>query len=431
MADGTEARPTEGAEDAATPGTTVRVYEYGLRPPTEGAERVRAQLAAAHRYRNTLVEIERARRAAVRELEAASGLRAALDDVDAAAKLSETAYAAVRAHRGTERTRKVPPALAAALTAARAAEKEARTALTAKRKELRERADYVAARARLDATALDLAKNARANCGVFWGTYLLVEQAHEQACKATPLWEFAAPKDPPFVRWTGEGAVGVQLQGGRTVAEIAADTQVRLDDAPLAPGADPASRRSQTRPRKFLSLRVGSEGRAPVWATFPMEMHRPFPPGARVKRVDVHVRRIGPRERWTVKFTVEIPKPDARCGAGIVAVHLGWRGVADGVRVATYRGDGMAEAAEVRLDAAMLARMDRPDELRGTRDRLFNEARAAFVALLKRPGADVPDGVRERGKTAHAWRSPGRLAALVRGWARDAGLRVSRADTAD
>lgn len=42
----------------------MRTYAYGAKGPTENAELVREQLQLAHRYRNKLVEIDRARRAA-------------------------------------------------------------------------------------------------------------------------------------------------------------------------------------------------------------------------------------------------------------------------------------------------------------------------------------------------------------------------------
>ena len=42
---------------------TLRVYRYGCLPPIEGVDVVRAQLRAAHDYRNDLVAIERGRRA--------------------------------------------------------------------------------------------------------------------------------------------------------------------------------------------------------------------------------------------------------------------------------------------------------------------------------------------------------------------------------
>src|SRR5271157_5906341 len=47
---------------------TVKIYEYGLLPPTVNAELVDDQMRAAHRYRNVLVELERERRTRVRAI---------------------------------------------------------------------------------------------------------------------------------------------------------------------------------------------------------------------------------------------------------------------------------------------------------------------------------------------------------------------------
>jgi hypothetical protein len=46
----------------------IRVYKYGCLAPTAGADMVRAQLRAAHEYRNDLIAIERGRRWAMRQI---------------------------------------------------------------------------------------------------------------------------------------------------------------------------------------------------------------------------------------------------------------------------------------------------------------------------------------------------------------------------
>src|SRR5882757_6535707 len=50
---------------------SIRVYEYGLRAPTIGADLVAEQMLLGHRYRNKLVEIEHRRREKVRAIMAA------------------------------------------------------------------------------------------------------------------------------------------------------------------------------------------------------------------------------------------------------------------------------------------------------------------------------------------------------------------------
>src|SRR5690606_14013043 len=59
--------------------------------------------------------------------------------------------------------------------------------------------------------------------------------------------------------------------------------------------------------RTTLRIRIGSEGRDPVWASFPMIMHRPLPPDGIVKQAAVKLARIGTRERWELHVTVQAP----------------------------------------------------------------------------------------------------------------------------
>jgi hypothetical protein len=418
----------------------VKVYAYGCCYPTVQEELVRETMRAAARYRNTLVEIERGRRAALRDLDAAHGLAAPTQALaEASARCVEISQRA-KTLRAQTRTRATDDGLAAALKAARAVQNDARKAFRAARKALRASQGYDAACALVNERALELTKSARSLCGVYWGTYQLVEDAM-RAARAAPLYAFDAPNDPAFVPWAGEGAVSVQLVGGLDVQALAAgaNTQVQLREAPLRTTLghnnqrpDPNSRRSQKQRRMVLRLRVASDGRAPVWAEFPVVLHRPLPEGARIKRVTVHLRRIGPREAWSAQFTVEMPAPKApRCGIGAVAVNFGWRVVEGGMRVATWRGDGMARAEEVRVADADVARLRRAQELRSVRDVRFDAARAGFVALLRRTpddGADVPAWVRAAGRTAAAWRSADRLARIVLRWARERELRVGHAD---
>lgn len=414
--------------------SVVRVYRYGVLAPTHNADVVRAQMRAGHQYKNRLIEIENGRRDAQRVLEVDSGLRAVLDDAVATEDAVAAVLRRISEHRDAYRTRATPVALSLELSAAKEAAKGARLRLSQKRAELRADVALADRRAEIDETALNLRKNARAHCGVYWGTYLLAESAVDASVKSVPLWEGPQANNLRFARWEGEGAVGVQIQGGVDPEDLDGNTQIRIVNAavPHGPKADPNSRRSRERNRRVvLHLRVGSDAqRRPVWAEFPMLMHRPIPPGSRLKGAVVYLRMIGPREEWSVCLTLEIPAPAPSPGRGIVALHLGWRVLPDAgaMRVATCLAEGSEEVQEFRLLQRELDRMERPDHLRSTRDENFNRARAGFVWLLKRDGEAVPANVRHMGKTAHTWRSARRLALVVREWAKNQGVRVTHED---
>lgn len=389
---------------------SIRVYQYGLLPPAPRVmERVRAQLRAAHAYRNKLVEIERAARAERRKLM----LEHAPDFAEAMAALAQAAAVEekLRERIGGKRKRAVPPELRQELEAAVQARKASRQRVVEAKAKLAGDPTYDAAMQAILDRASVAQKAARASCGVYWGTYLIVEAAVEQACKTTlpdgkivpmPLWSFTdgvKELDPKFVRFDGQGLLGAQVQKGALVLEdgsIEPNNLVGLEPRELPPGADPKSRRTALRPRMTLWLRVGSTGpggREPIAAPFPMIMHRPLPVGARVKYVTVQLQRVGPLsanagryngERWTAQITLELPETGAARAApasGRVGVDLGWRVLPDGLRVGYAVGSDERRLA-LRVPPETLRRLAKADELRGIRDRDFNVIKAAVANWL-------------------------------------------------
>lgn len=293
-----------------------RVYKYGCLAPATNASLVHDQMRAAHRYRNQLVEIERARRAAMRVEGADKSL--------------------------------------------------------------------------VNALAADLRRGARALTPCYWGTYLLIEGSDDQARKAA--------FDPHFQRWEGDGAVGVQIQGGMYAHEMDADTRVRL--------TSPNEKR-----HAVLSIRASSLGRAPVWAEFPIFLHRPIPAGAIVKYVTVHMRRRGRKSVWTAEFSLILPAALRTCGQGAVGVDLGWRMIKGEERVCTYASEDGKDEGDLRLTACELGGFDRVETLSSTRDSKLNALKG--VIAVYRTRADASDFFRERTMHVHAWRSPGRFVELL------------------
>src|SRR5205807_6540186 len=105
-----------------------------------------------------------------------------------------------------------------------------------------------------------------------------------------------------FHRWDGRGRLAVQLQGGLPVADaFGSDSRLRIAPVPAGAwerGAPPSARRTT------VQLRIGSEGREPVWATVPVVLHRPLPPAAQIKWVFLLRERIGTSEDWHVPFVL-------------------------------------------------------------------------------------------------------------------------------
>lgn len=241
----------------------IRTFRYYLRHPTaDGNESViYDQLRTAHRYKNTLVEIERGRRAALR---AVMTENAATHNADLA-KVAEDAKAAVEAiekeakvYKSKERKRTIPDELRDRLDAARIVRRDAFKAYGEASKASRTDVDFKAETKRINDVAHELRKNARAHSNLYWGTYLIIEEADE-ASRKMPFFNKDGPNDPRFERWEGRGAIGVQIQksndglvGMSTEAVFGEDQRLRIQR--------PDSSRCASAPKKEAARPSGDTG---------------------------------------------------------------------------------------------------------------------------------------------------------------------------
>ena len=393
----------------------TRVFSYGCLAPTKGAERVETQIRAAHHYRNVLTEIERGRRVRVQEAMKSVGDVGAL-----AARASEisaelaTACLALKSKRSGSGRRADTSAESARVRDLRA---QLRMAWTA----LREEKDRIKSDAALRHTLQSIeneanaeAREARAQCRVYWGTYLLVEKSLEQARR------FASP--PRFAPFDGSGRVAVQIQGGMSVEQLFGEMDTRLQIRPIADDAFKQSRnRRRVATRTVVRIRVGTDDdRAPLWAELPLIMHRPLPADARIKWAWIQRRRVGPSFRYKLQLVVEsetFRSPLIPRGTGIVAVDVGWRNKPDGTVRVGYWADEAGRRDEVLTPRRTIADLQRVDELRATRDDQFNSIRTKLTEWV-RDQPILPDWFSERVQYLDRWRSPRKLVGLIEFWSR-------------
>jgi hypothetical protein len=396
----------------------IKVYRFGLLPPVEQADEVARQMRGAHTYRNTLIQIERERRAAHRALLSGETEVARLEAELAAADASVVeAVRALAQAKSAGRTAKVDPEQKAALTARKAVRTSVADALREARRAARGRLREAAAA--IDAASVEKGKIARSHRPCAWGTGGIIEAAVEASRKDAAKMP-GADHDPRFVGWRGEGAIAVQIQNGRDAEEIEGGicTQLRIDPPTLLRGR-PAPRDART-----LRIRIGSEAdKSPIWAAFPMRMHRPLPPGSRIKAAKITLRLIGPRPEWSVHLTVDMPdaaRPEAPGAA--VAMDVGWRKIGDGVRVARWVGSDGASGEirltngetlatglpNLRLPGSIVSGLEKPEGIQQVRDRIFNEARDALTAWLDKVGLPA--------WSIGQWRSKARLVGLICHW---------------
>lgn len=248
--------------------------------------------------------------------------------------------------------------------------------------------------------------------GLAWGTYQAVEEAMDHSQRTTKFFDDVSTHAPRDV-----GTVAVHIQNREVNAASlvgGSDTFVRIGGAlvgkPKRNGTTGAQRLRE------LWVRVGSNGREPIWAKFYVLMHRPLPAYG-LKWLRMRCRRTGLRYRWEAIFVVDEPAqvPWQRDVAHTAGIDIGWRKLDDGgIRVAYWYGTDGAEGSLV-IPEVVTRRDGKSDSLRAIRDRECNAIRDKLVEWRK----TLPDGSWFVAATehAHAWRKIGRFVVLHREWA--------------
>lgn len=404
------------------------VYSYGCRKPSFGCELIDAQISAAHKYYNRLIELNREHRQRRDET-----MRAICPDWDAVQQAVDQAVAEVerivdeiRAANAKARRKVATKEDAARLKVAKAARKEA----WEKRKVARAIvADHAATQVALGKLAIEYngelvgdgprrkggqLKDARASCGVYWGTYLRVESAVEAAIKKS----IGLPR---FKSWNhGEGSVAVQVQLGATWPEL-------LSGAGKVGGLIGR-----------VSIRMRGKHRAPI-ATFWMRVgqekadrieidvswHRELPADAKIMGVALVRRPLAPhrmsdgkwhmRYEWSLQFTLRTNSVKERAKSGKCGIDVGWRLMEDGLRVAYVAGDD-GGIEELRLPARLLSLREKGESLQAIRDRNWNAIIEKVADWKAAKGDSLPEWFREATKFMTHWRGKGKLIRVLDEW---------------
>ena len=411
----------------------TRIYTFGLlTPDRETSKIVGDQIYLAHQYRNSLIEVEREYKVSRDRLDLtapfASKIEVLTEELDQLKKKSRLARA---------KQLPITPEIKARVKEAKLEKKKARD-------QLREARQALLTSGAEDLKALDLSRKLASKArykdfkGLAWGTKLLEAQALKSAAKG---------EDIHFRRWTGDGRVGIQLQGeiddcdqhGLQVgSELLTDTRLRL-----TPLNDPKH------PDNFeLRFRVGSVNRDPIWVKFIAKIHRALPPDGVIKWAWIYRSHIGPtwfqtksgqrvpNWKYELQLTVEAPSfkdrnPSILYGADrpTCGLDLGWRRLDDGVllpemRVANWSSsDGVS--GEITLPKEVVRGLQRTDAgriedglkpLKSIRSKNLDALRDQLLAWIStRP--DLPeDWFKEERRYLPQWRSPKRFARLMVAW---------------
>jgi len=408
------------------------VYRYGAMRPVTGLDTITDQFRCAHVYRNKLVELELVRREAVNQalrrmgpalcaVEEQLGVEAEdaqpADHVRGIPAMPATpatgmhaliaaAEAAAKQRRMRERGRTVNTAERAHLAALRQQKKD----LFRRRKELRtalfESPEWKVEQTRINQEAKAARLAARAESGLYWGTYETVEQAAEKFSSGPP------PRFRPWGKRKDKLCVRVK---GMTLGELlsGSDKQISLTLS-KRPRAQEDSRRGRERLQGMITMRVGRDKSAT--ANIPIVYHRPIPADAELRLIYLIRRSVGTHDQWNVQFALETAERPVCAESGTIGVDVGWRIMPDGrLRVAvTAASDG--NEFELALPPRWLSAMRTVQRIQSERDRLMDVIKPLAKQVIDLAGEGAPEWVREAGPRLWQWRSEARLAKLVLRW---------------
>jgi hypothetical protein len=236
--------------------------------------------------------------------------------------------------------------------------------------------------------------------------------------------------------------LAVQLQPNVTLAElIKGHHQARLD--PIDENAIRSGSRSARR-RAYLTclhMRVGGRGKAGIWASIPIRLHRLWPQDAKVTWIYLFRYRVATTYYWEVMFSIARDAGFAKEGVqdrGTVGVDVGWRPIDGTLRVAVLSGkdrdpakplvvppllselvtvseEEEGDRIELRMPKWFMEFRDKCDDLQSIRTRMFNVAKARLKRWISQQ-KKLPAEFLERVQYIDRWKSSDRLAGLSLRW---------------
>lgn len=239
-----------------------RIYAFAAAAPIEGAQAIDDQMYLMHKYKNKLVENERDRRARSDAAIIAAYPRVGVLDAEIAALTAriDALEASIKARNKGARKRTTGDAERAEFKALKAERKSGTGERTALRAAAFADAALSAALKAIDTEAYEATKVLQADSGLMWGNYLFVNNTMSGAKKGKP---------PKFRRWSVDGAVGVQIQGGMSWAQLrgCGHQQLRLELLPVDTTPKVSQRRGlaaedRRRQRELRGLRLLAEQEA-------------------------------------------------------------------------------------------------------------------------------------------------------------------------
>jgi len=352
----------------------MKVYKFHLLAPITNQDKVLDAFSKMHKYYNKLIEIENNKRDQIRLIQSSVASVSTLEEQLAAAELTcETAAQMIKDQRKSTRSNSDTAAQKKALKDANDSAKVIRASLRDARKALKSNSEIQDKIEACETASNERVKQERGLCGVYWGSYLLVENAVEAAIKTTPMY-----KNVAFKRWSKDAKIGVQFQSNATKTQYVRDV-FGLTHSQLRITPQPGNNTLQE--RMFLDVRLGDGPTGKrndiLFARFPMLMHRDMPMGGIIKKITIHAQWEVYRYRWYCCITVDSPSIARNATQDMIGVDIGWRKLDGGIRVAYASND-----ESLVIPDSLIELYDNSVKLQSLRDQKFDDIKPKFVATV-------------------------------------------------
>lgn len=384
----------------------TKIYSYHCHLPTADClDNVSNQFYHAHKYQNKLIELERKLFQDKKELELVCdpSLQELYDRVSA---LESALLAAIEAHtqsKVTAQDKLGSEELFTVVKTSRTQLREAQKALADARKKTRATEQYKSGVSALTSAHFEARKAVyNSTPELFWGTKNHCVQRVEAAVSR----RIKLGQPPNFQPWSRDGVLYAQVIGGMDSAAVydckSGVVQIERINHKMA----------------WVRMRIGSNGRNPIWCTVKAVIDRPFPQGSRVMAVQL-VRRehmwrrkkvdgqFHPYDDYEIQFVLRIPSEPYVKGdrSGAIAIDLGWRLRPDGLRVGLW-ADTFGNRGEFLLPLSELAQLERARGIQSTRDRLFNGCQSDVIEWHRELPDELPEWLEKTGvKFCKQWKS--------------------------
>ena len=369
--------------------TRIRFYKYSCKFPYPlEAALVEHQLTLAHSHRNRLTEILLHSRQRYREL-VRDYLNFDLEELEEQAQTLtnqiRTISQQITVWKIQHRTHKTHPELSASLRTAKieraTVQKEIKAIITAFKNDPILEAEIARLAKDTDTQIRETRIHYSHQLGLYWPNYLINERAANQARYNR--------KQPKYRRWTGEGEIAIQFQGGLSVQRLfSCKTSLLRIIAPDPAAIHPDGKiRGQARKVRALYRVASNQDSSPRWINLEVTMHRMLPAHGTLKWA--HLQRekapsaagkdylsITKDYDYYLCLTVEEPQFNPPHNAK-VAVETGWRLFQNSLRVAVALGTDQ-KLLELRLPQKWIDGKKKARSLKSIIDKETNKTAAAL-----------------------------------------------------